>query len=246
MTITEVVENVTVDGGTMRTLIVRPSAGARFPTLILYSDIFQLTPSTRRAIARFAGHGFLVAAPEIYHRLEPAGTALAFDDAGRTRGLADAAKSSVAGWDADLHALLEFLQNHDDVDDTRMGAVGFCLGGHLAFRAAFMRQIRATVCFYPTGIEDGKLGKEADCGTLARASEIRGDMLLVFGTGDPHVSFEGRAKIFKALHGAGTAFRVVEYATEHAFMRDEGPRYDPVATDAAYLEALNFFRSIFT
>ncbi|MBV8602374.1 MAG: dienelactone hydrolase family protein [Candidatus Eremiobacteraeota bacterium] len=248
MTITEREENVSLDGGSsaMRTLIVKPTSGARFPTLVLYSDIFQLTPSTRRTIARFAGHGFLVAAPEIYHRLEPAGTALEFDDAGRTRGLSDASRSSVAAWDADLRALLEYLKRHEDVDRTRIGALGFCLGGHLAFRAAFSGDVKATACFYPTGVEDGKLGSEPDCKSLSRVGEIRGEMLLVFGTHDPHVSFESRAKIASALHEAEVAFRLVEYDAEHAFMRDEGARYDPAATDAAFLEALTFFRSVFT
>ena len=245
MTITEHEERIAVAGGEMRTLIVKPSTGARFPALILYSDIFQLTPSTRRTIARFAGHGFLVAAPEIYHRLEPPGTALAFDDDGRTRGLADASKSSVAAWDADLRALLAFLQRDDAVDVTRVGAVGFCLGGHLAFRAAFASEIRATACFYPTGVEDGKLGSEPDCGSLARVKEIGGRLLLVFGTRDPHVAFTGRAAIAANLNAAGTAFRLVEYEAEHAFMRDEGPRYDPASTDAAFVEAIAFFRSAF-
>ena len=86
---------------------------------------------------------------------------------------------------------------------------------------------------------------EQDCGSLERASEIRGDLLVAFGTRDPHVSFEGRAKIYAGLHAAGTHFRAVEYDAEHAFMRDEGPRYDPAATDAAMLEAITFFRSAF-
>ena len=47
--------------------------------------------------------------------------------------------------------------------------VGFCIGGHLAFRAAFDPRVAATVCFYPTGLQDGKLGAD-DPGSLARAA----------------------------------------------------------------------------
>lgn len=237
---------VPVEEGAMRTLIIAPHARGRFPALVLYSDIFALTPSTRRMIARFAGHGFVVAAPEIYHRLERAGEAFAFDDAGRERGLANAAKTSVASWDSDLAALIAFLRTRDDVEAKTLGAIGFCLGGHLAFRAALHPEIRAAACFYPTGVESGRLGSEPDCGTLGRALEIDGRVLLVFGTRDPHVSFEGRETIVHALHEAGVDIRLLEYDAEHAFMRDEGPRYDPAASDAAFLEAIDFFRAAFS
>lgn len=229
----------------MRTLIVAPHARGRFPALVFYSDIFALTPSTRRTIARFAGHGFVVAAPEIYHRVERAGEAFAFDDPGRERGLANAAKSSVASWDADLATLIAYLRTRDDVEGKCLGAVGFCLGGHLAFRAALHSEIRASACFYPTGVESGRLGSEPDCGTLGRASEIDGRLLLVFGTRDPHVPFEARETILHAVHEAGVDVRMLEYDAEHAFMRDEGGRYDPAATDAAFLEAVDFFRRAF-
>ena len=69
----------------------------------------------------------------------------------------------------------------------KIGAVGFCIGGHLAFRAAFQPDVRATVCYYATGLHDGKLGQDADAGSLARAKEIRGELLMIFGTKDPHV-----------------------------------------------------------
>ena len=53
-----------------------------------------------------------------------------------------------------------------------IGAAGHCTGGHLAFRAAFRPQVRATACWYATGLHDGKLGKDPDAGSLARAGEI--------------------------------------------------------------------------
>ena len=229
----------------MRTLVVHPRAAGRFPALVAYSDIFQLTASTRRWLARFAGHGYVVAAPEIYHRIEPPGAAFPFDDAGRDRGQADAAHTSVATWDSDLRFLLAMLRARDDVAPEKLGAIGTCTGGHIAFRAAFDPSIGATACFYPTGIENGALGAEPDCGSLARAKEIGGELLLVFGTRDPHVSSEGRATIDSGLRGAGVRYKTVQFDAEHAFMRDEGPRYDPAATDAAIAASLDLFRRAF-
>ncbi|PYS84379.1 MAG: dienelactone hydrolase family protein [Acidobacteria bacterium] len=241
---TEYVE-VEVGGSPMRVLVSAPRGGGEYPGVVCYSDIFQLTGPTVRACARLAGYGFVVAAPEIYHRLEPPGTVIPFDDEGRTRGLEDASKTSVAEFDADCRAALDYLAAHPRVAAGRLGAAGFCIGGHLAFRAALQEDVRATVCFYPTGVHDGKLGADADAGTLGRAREIRGEVLLVFGSADPHVPEDGRGKIVAALRAAGVSYDVKLYAAEHAFMRDEGPRYDPEATDAAFVEMLKLFRRVF-
>ncbi len=89
---------------------------------------------------------------------------------------------------------------------------------NLAFRAALRPEVRATVCFSPTGVHDGRLAQEADAGTLARAA------------------------IAAALTASGRRFLTKLFPAEHAFMRDEGPRYDPEATDRAWDDAIVFLR----
>ena len=242
MVVTTETVDVKADGKPMRMVITAPRAEGRYPPLLVYSDIFQITGAQRRVSTRLAGYGFVVATPEIYHRIEPAGTALAFDDAGRTRGMEGAKRTAVAEFDADCRVALDWLAAHPRASAGRMGAMGFCIGGHLAFRAALQPDVRGTVCFYPTGVHDGKLGTDADAGSLARAAEIKGELLLVFGTADPHVPEDARAAIGAALTRAGTSFTTRLFAAEHAFMRDEGPRYDPEATDRAWDEAITFLR----
>ncbi|MEN3335180.1 MAG: carboxymethylenebutenolidase [Blastocatellia bacterium] len=245
MIITTDYVDIPVDGQMMRMLVAAPRAAGPHPGILLYSDIFQLTGPMIRATMRLAGYGFVVAAPEIYHRIEPLGSAIAFDDAGREHGLADAANTAIAEFDADGRAVLDWLGQHRQVAAGKLGAGGFCIGGHLAFRAALQADVRATVCFYPTGVHNGKLGKEADAGSLERAAEIRGEMLIVFGSLDPHVPAEGRMKIEESLREAWTKFEVRLYPAEHAFMRDEGPRYDAEATDQAWADAIHFYRRVF-
>lgn len=229
----------------MRMLVAAPKDEGKYPGILFYSDIFQLTRPMTRATARLAGYGFVVAAPEIYHRIEPPGTVIPFDDDGRTRGLAGAAQTLVAEFDTDCRSVLDYLDQHPSVQKGKLGAAGFCIGGHLAFRAALQPDVVGTVCFYGTGIHNGKLGKDEDAQSLERAAEIRGKLLLVFGTRDPHVPEEGRAKIRSGLEQAGVDFAVSLYPAEHAFMRDEGPRYDPEATDQAWSEMIRFFRREF-
>lgn len=242
MIITTDYVDVDVGGSPMRLLVCAPKAEGKYPGVLCYSDIFQLTGPMERVVARLAGYGFVAAAPEIYHRIEPPGTVIAFDDDGRTKGLDDAARTPVADFDADCRAALDYLSAHPRVRKGELGAMGFCIGGHLAFRAALQRDVRATICFYPTGVHNGKLGKDADAGTLGRTGEIRGELLLVFGSEDPHIPEDGRAKIVGALTEAGVNFRVKLYPAEHAFMRDVGPRYDAEATDAAFADMIELFR----
>lgn len=223
-------------------LVTAPRASGRYPGIVCFSDIFQITGAQRRMSTRLAGYGFVVATPEIYNRLEAPGTAFPFDDGGRARGLANAQKTRVADLDADCRAALAWLAADPRVDAGRLGAVGFCIGGHLAFRAALRPEVRATVCFYPTGVHDGRLGQETDAGTLARAAEIQGELLLVFGAADPHVPEDARAAIAAALTASGRRFATKLFPAEHAFMRDEGPRYDPEATDRAWDDAIMFLR----
>jgi len=225
--------------------VAAPKAEGRYPGIIYYSDIFQLTGTMLRACERLAGYGYVVAAPEIYHRIEPPGSAIPFDDAGRTRGLDNAAKTSVKDFDTDCRAVLDYLKTHKKVAEGKLGAGGFCIGGHLSFRAALQKDVRATVCFYGTGIHNGKLGKDADAGSLERAAEISGELLMIFGTLDPHVPEEGRTKIDNALRDAGVNYSISLYPAEHAFMRDEGHRYDSEATDQAFAEMIALFRRAF-
>jgi len=231
-----------VDGRPMRTVIVAPNLKGRYPGILLYSEIFQLTAPIRRSMERLAGHGFVVAGPAVYHRIEAPGLVIPYDDAGRMRGQDDAARTSVAEFDADRVAVLDFLETQPDVAPGQLGAIGFCIGGHLAFRAALDARVKAAVCCYPTGLHNGKVGKDPDAGTLARASEIRGQVLIVFGESDPHVPPDGRHAVAKALAEAGTKHHIHTAPGEHAFMRDEGNRYDPQAADEVWREAIGLFR----
>lgn len=233
-----------VDGSPLRIHLATPRAEGRYPGVAFFSDIFQLTEPMVRACARLAGYGYVVAAPEIYHRLEPPGTVLEFDDVGKERGLADARRTPVAHFDADTRAVLDYLVRHDRVADGRLAAAGFCIGGHLAFRGALQPDVLATACWYATGVHDGELGAEPDAGSLARAREIRGELLMIFGTLDPHVDADGRETIARGLREAGVRHRISLYDAEHAFQRDIGPRYDAEATDRAWAEMIELFERL--
>src|SRR2546421_9550558 len=108
-------DNETVDiqtpTGPMRTYLFRPAAEGRYPGILLYSEIFQVTGPIRRTAALIASHGFMVAAPEIYHELEPAGTVLLYDEAGAERGDRHKTTKELPSYDADARAAPWYLKS---------------------------------------------------------------------------------------------------------------------------------------
>jgi carboxymethylenebutenolidase len=212
--------------GPMRTYFFHPAAESRYPGIIFYSEIFQITGPIRRFASFLAGHGYVVAVPEVYHELEPPGTILAYDQAGADKGNEDKYTKELSSYDADAKALIAQLPTMPQCNG-KLGTVGICLGGHLAFRAALNSEIRAAACFYATDLHSASLGKGKNDDSLARAGEIKGELLHIWGRQDPHVPVEGRIKIKARLDEIGANYQWFEVNGAHAFMRDEGYRYDP-------------------
>ncbi len=227
--------------GPMRTHLFRPVAPGRYPGILLYSEIFQVTGPIRRTAAMLAGNGFLVAVPEIYHEYEAPGVVLAYDSAGADRGNALKTTKPIAAYDADARAVLKYLAEHP-ASTGKLGCMGICIGGHLAFRAAMNPEVLATTCFYATDIHKGSLGEGMNDNTLDRIPELRGEMCMIWGRQDPHVPLEGRVKIHAAMEAAGVYFQWHEVNAAHAFLRDEGPRYNPVLAQQCYGLAIELFK----
>lgn len=217
--------DLATDSGPMRTQVYRPTGEGRHPGVVLFSEIFQITAPIRRTAAFLAGHGFIVAVPEVYHEFLPAGTVLAYDQAGADKGNALKTTKELAHYDSDARAVIAYLKNHDKGTGA-VGAFGMCLGGHLAFRAAMNPDVSAAVCFYATDIHKRSLGRGMNDNSLDRMKEIKGELMMIWGRQDPHVPTEGRAKVYAALTDAGVNFTWHEYNGAHAFLRDEGHRYD--------------------
>jgi carboxymethylenebutenolidase len=88
-------------------------------------------------------------------------------------------------------------------------------------------EVATGICLYATDIHQGSLGKGKADNTLARMNEIKAEMMMVWGRQDPHIPREGRRLIYDAMTDANIRFTWHEFNGEHAFLRDEGHRYDP-------------------
>lgn len=211
--------------GPMHTYLFRPDRPGKYPGVVLFAEIYQMTGPIARTAAMIAGHGFIVAVPDVYHEFTKPGEAFAYDQAGTDRGNELKTRKELSSYDADARAVIEFFCNDPECNG-RVGTMGICLGGHLAFRAAMNPEVEAGVCFYATDIHKRSLGKGMADDTLDRMAEIQGEMMMVWGRQDPHIPREGRRAIYDAMTAGDIKFSWHEFNGEHAFMRDEGHRYD--------------------
>eukprot|EP00798_Chlamydomonas_sp_ICE-L_P008679 gene8679-34126_t len=235
--------------GKMRTYVIKPTAPGKYPGIVLFSEIFQVTAPIKRSAQTMAGHGFVVIVPEIYHEYEELGKAFLYDSPnpavdGVDRGNQLKTTKPISAYDSDSKAAVEFLQRHADCTG-HVGVMGFCIGGHLAFRAAMNKGVTAAACFYATDLHKGGLGQGMNDDSIARINELAADgteMCMIWGRQDPHVPLDGRARIYAELATRRANYTWHEFNGQHAFMRDEGHRYDPELASMCYKMCVDLFR----
>lgn len=227
--------------GPMLTYVYQPVEAGRYPGLLLFSEIFQQTAPIKRTATFLAGHGYIVAVPEIFHEFESPGSVLPYDQSGADLGNKHKVGKELASYDSDAQALISFLKSSQNCSG-KIGVVGICIGGHLAFRAAMNREVSGAACFYATDIHKQSLGLGMKDDSLDRIKDIQGELLMIWGRQDPHIPFEGRALIKQRLSEADIKFTWHEFNAQHAFMRDEGARYDPELVLLCYQLVLTFLQ----
>jgi carboxymethylenebutenolidase len=227
---------------------------ARFPGVVLFSEIYQVTGPVARFARQIAGQGYIVAAPSSYHDFtgpEP----LAYDVPGTDKGNEWKITKTLNSYDEDSTRSVDYLLSLPTCTG-RIGATGMCLGGHLALRASLDPRITASVCYFPTDIHTRTLGPytaanssatapSADSQhTLDQLGRIRGEVSLIFGVKDTHVPDAGRDLIRLKMREAGVTTSFHEFAwAQHAFIRDElsKGRYDPAVSKACFEVLLEVF-----
>ena len=234
------VVDINTPSGLMRTYVHRPAHNKPVAAILFYSEIFQQTGPIERAARFMAGQGYAVLVPEVFHELNPIGTVLGYDDAGRDKGNADKAAKDVQGYDADNRAMISWLGSQDWYSGN-LGAMGFCIGGHLAFRAALQPEVKATACFYATDLHTNIIPNKPNQHSMQRLADIKGELMMIWGKQDSHIPTAGRTQVYQRLSEANLNFTWYEFNGQHAFMRDEGERYDPQLAATGYQLATQMF-----
>ena len=223
--------------GPMDVYVARSPSPADPPrAVIVVQEAFGVNEHIEDVTRRFAGAGYLAVAPHLFHR--SGGGTIAYDDRdGMARHVAAVADEHTLD---DLDAVLEWLRT-EGIDDRRVGVVGFCFGGRVAFLVATRRSIGAAVGFYGGGIVHAR--SDARPSLLPGVPAMQTPWLGLFGDADESIPADDVEAIEAALASAPVSTEVHVYANAgHAFLNDTRPdRHVPEAAGEAWSRTLTWF-----
>ncbi len=229
MEITTERANVTVDTQTMGAYLARPSAPGTYPAVLVFMEIFGVNSHIRAVTERVAAEGYVALAPDFFHRTGP-GVEYGYDETGINEGIKLLNQLQADEMIADARASLSFLKRKNYVQGDRIGAIGFCVGGHMTYLTACETDVRAAASFYGGGIA-GPQGFGGGPSTLSRTGKIGGRIVCLFGEKDAAIPLDQVDAIRAELNTHNIAHEVVVYpGAEHGFFCDQRGSYN---TDAA-------------
>ncbi|MEE9196174.1 MAG: dienelactone hydrolase family protein [Alphaproteobacteria bacterium] len=224
--------DITIEGpdGTFGAYLAIP-ATTPAPGVVVAQEIFGVNQVMRDVCDWLAGAGFLACCPDIFWRIEPGIQLTDKSEAEWARafelfGLFDADKGIV-----DLKAALSHLRGHEACSGNA-GAIGYCLGGKLAYLMAARSDADASVSYYGVGLDE----------LLGEAGNITKPILLHVATKDQFVPPEAQEKIKAGLSGNPHVTLHVYDGNDHAFARLGGEHYDKAAADLANGRSLEFLK----
>jgi len=219
-------------GGVMGGCLARPDDGEVRPAILVFMEIFGINAHIRDVAARLAREGYVALAPDFFHRTGP-GVEFGYDAKGLERGMALLNQLEADEMIADARAAIAWLEARPDVRRGRIGAIGFCIGGHMAYLSACETSVCCAASFYGGGIA-APSGPGGGPSTIGRTPKIKGRILCLFGDEDDYIPQDQVAAIEAALKGAGVNHEVVVYpGASHGFFCDQRDSYQAAAaTDA--------------
>ncbi|HXG21771.1 MAG TPA: dienelactone hydrolase family protein [Methylomirabilota bacterium] len=232
--------HISVEGKTMGGYLARPTDGAPRPGVLVFMEIFGINSHIREVTERVAREGYVALAPDYFHRTAP-GVEYGYDQTGFTEGLKllNALKADEVV--ADARAALSFLKRQNYVRSDKLGAMGFCIGGHVTYLTACETDVKAAASFYGGGIaKEQGLGGQAS--TVGRTSKIQGKILCLFGEKDPLIPMSDIEKIRAELQKHQIRHEIVVYpGADHGFFCDQRGSYDKKSADDAWERVKKLF-----
>ena len=219
------------DGFTLPVFVARPTGAPRGAVVVL-QEIFGVNDHIRAVTERYAAEGYLAVAPATFARVQP-DVELGYTDADMATGMT--LKTRVenrpgAGVLSDVQTAIEYaaLEAGGSVAAAKVGIVGFCWGGLLAWRAACeLRGLAAAVCYYGGGMtNEAESARKPGCPVLAH-----------FGKLDHFISESSVHTFAKAQPGV----QVHLYDADHGFNCDQRGSYNQPAADQARERTHAFF-----
>ncbi len=211
--------------GTMPTYVAEPTGTPRGGVIIV-QEIFGISPPMKHAADLVAGEGYLAVVPAMFHRVDPHFIA-EYNAEGFARGVGAAQQATLADVTADLSAAAAYIRERLG-PEASVTVWGFCYGGTVAYLAATMPFVDASISFYGGAIA----GQFGDVSPIEKTAEIHVPMFLAFGAKDEHIPPEVVEKVRAALTAEQKSFELHHYeGADHGFFR-AGENSSPQAADA--------------
>ena len=230
---TERVQIPQAGGGSFGGYLAKPEGAGPFPAVVVYMEIFGVNSHIRDVTERVAAEGYVALAPDYFHRTGP-GVELAYDDAGMAEGMKLLGQLQADEMVADAQASLDYLRGRDDVVGDKIGAMGFCIGGHMTYLTACATDVQAAASFYGGGIAAPQ-GPGGAPSTVGRTSGISGRILCLFGGQDSMIPQDQVDQVRSAIGDAGVNGEVVVYDdADHGFFCDQRATFNEAAAQDAW------------
>jgi carboxymethylenebutenolidase len=222
---------VTTADGDFRAYVAVPQGAGPFPAVVVIQEIFGVNRFVRAVADQLAKDGFLAVAPDLFWRIEP--------------GI-DITDQSEAEWKKafELYTAFDVPMGVKDIGATiakvrtdprcngKVGDVGFCLGGLLAFLTALKTDADASVSYYGVGMDN----------FVGEAGGLKNPLLLHIAEEDQFVPKEAQGKVIAALKDNPKVEIHTYPGRDHAFAREHGQHYDAADAAKANGRTLAFFK----
>jgi carboxymethylenebutenolidase len=213
--------------GSFMAYVAKPEAGTG-PAVVVIQEIFGVNKDVRSKVEGWAKKGYVAIAPDLFWRQEPGVQLTDGSEAEWQKAFQLYQGFNVDSGVADLHATIAAVRGHST---GKVGTVGYCLGGLLAYLCATRTDATANVGYYGVGIE----------GRLAEAGSIKGPLMLHVAVEDKFVDKAAQAKLKDGLATNGHVTILDYEGQDHAFTRLNGQHYDEAAATLANARTEGFF-----
>ena len=218
------------DGGSFSAYLATPKSG-KGPGIVLIQEIFGVNKVMRDLADGFAAQGYTVMCPDLFWRQEPGVQITDKTEAEWKKAFSLMQGFNTAKGVDDLKATLATLRKHQACTG-KVGSIGYCLGGKLAFLMATRSDSDANVGYYGVGLQD----------SLGEAKNIKKPLLLHIAEKDQFVPPEAQKKVIEALTGNKLVIIYTYPGADHAFARIGGQHYDKKAADLANQRTAEFLK----
>jgi len=219
----------TQDGGQLRGYLALPKTG-KGPGIVLCQEIFGVNAYVRETADYYAEEGYVVLAPDLFWRMEP-NVDMGYSPEEWQRAFGYFQNFDVDKGIEDIAATVKALRARMECTG-KVGVLGHCLGGKLAYLTACRVDVDAAVGYYGVGIE----------GSLGEAKNIKCPTVLHFAELDKYCDANARNQVIDTFKGRPDIETYVYPGVDHAFARTMGEHFDKPASIMAHSRSIACFR----